>query len=185
MTLQDAEQVIARELESGERLLWSGVPAQGFLLRRSDALMIPFSLMWGGFAIFWEMTALRHKAPFFFKLWGVPFVLVGLYMIFGRFFVDARQRSRMAYGVTDRRVVLISGVFSRNVKSLALKTITDLTLDEKSDGTGTITFGPTYPVVGWQASGRWGTAAYQSPCFDSIPRAKEVYATLRQAQGSN
>ena len=118
MTPKNSEQEIATELESGERLLWSGAPPQGLLLRSSDAFLIPFSLMWGGFALFWEATTVKAKAPVFFTLWGIPFVLVGLYVMVGRFFVDARQRSRTFYGVTDRRILIVTGVSSRNVKSL-------------------------------------------------------------------
>jgi hypothetical protein len=39
-------------LDIDESLLWTGKPKQGINLKRSDAFMIPFSLMWGGFAIF-------------------------------------------------------------------------------------------------------------------------------------
>jgi len=184
MTSEQAEQAISGELESDERLLWSGTPPQGLLLRGSDAFLIPFSLMWCGFAIFWETTVLLSGAPTFFALWGVPFVLVGLYFVVGRFVVDAKQRSRIAYGVTDRRVIIISGVLSKNVKSLALRTLADLTLAEKADGTGTITFGPTHPMARWYGGAAWpGMAAYASPCFESIPRAKEVYAKIRRLTG--
>jgi hypothetical protein len=35
------------ELASGEKLLWSGQPGRGLRFRGADALLIPFSLMWG------------------------------------------------------------------------------------------------------------------------------------------
>src|SRR6185295_3995125 len=71
------EGVIRRELGGAEQLLWSGRPSQGLVLRAMDVVLIPFSIMWGGFAIFWETIALISGAPLFFALWGVPFVLVG------------------------------------------------------------------------------------------------------------
>ena len=52
----DCSQVIARELEVGEPLLWSGQPRKGIVFRSSDVFLIPFSIMWGGFAIFWETS---------------------------------------------------------------------------------------------------------------------------------
>ena len=44
-------------------LLWVGRPAMGIRFSRSDLLALPFSLMWGGFAIFWETLAFRSGAP--------------------------------------------------------------------------------------------------------------------------
>ena len=183
MTSHEAEQAIARELEPGERLLWSGVPRQGLVLRANDWFLIPLSVLWGGFAIVWTVGAASSRAPVWFWLWGVPFVLVGLYLIFGRFFVSALQRSRTAYGLTDRRLLIVSGLRSQSVKSVPLKTVSDLSLTEKGDGTGSITFGPVHPMVKWFAGTAWpGADDLASPSFELIPGAKSVYNRIRSAQ---
>lgn len=136
----DIEQSLRPELAPGERLLWSGQPAQGIRLRVADALLIPFSLLWGGFAIYWEVSVLSMEAPGFFALWGIPFVLVGLYIIFGRFLTDAAVRKRTYYGLTNRRILIVSGLFSRTVRSLELRTLPEINLRD-GGATGTITFG--------------------------------------------
>src|SRR6185437_8193931 len=93
------------------------------VLRPSDAYMIPFSLLWGGFAIFWEIGALRTNGPnaVLMSIWGIPFVLAGLYLIVGRFFVDAGIRAKTFYGLTNHRAIIISGLFSRTINALALR----------------------------------------------------------------
>jgi hypothetical protein len=177
------QQAIAGVLDSGESLLWSGAPRQGLLLRPSDALMIPFSLMWGGFAIFWETSVLASNAPVFFALWGIPFVLVGLYMIVGRFFIDARIRARTYYGLTNRRAIILSGLLSRRTNSLPLRTLADISLEERSDGSGTIMLGRPQPF-GWGGGMRWwpGMGQYTTPAFEMIPDAKHVHDELLEAQ---
>lgn len=183
MTRLEAEHAIVRELEPNERLIWSGVPRQGIALRSCDLLLIPFSLVWAGFAIFWETGVIRAGAPLLFPLAGIPFVGMGLYMIFGRFLVDANMRASAAYGLTDRRVIIVSGVMTRSVKSLQLKTISDMTLDERSDGSGTITFGPSMPIARWTAGTGWpGATNYAGPAFDMISRARDVHKSIQDAQ---
>jgi hypothetical protein len=172
-------------LDRGERQLWSGFPRQGIVVRPSDAFAVPFSLVWGGFAVFWESMVLRSKAPFPFALFGVPFVAVGLYITVGRFFLDARRRAHTVYAVTSDRVIIGAGVFTPETKSLSLATLSDVTLTERPDGSGTITFGPTLPGYGMYAGMYRGTSmpgVPQVPCFEMIPDARQVYDIIRQAQ---
>ena len=168
-------------LDRGERQLWAGVPRQGIVFRGADVFMIPFSLLWGGFAIFWEISVIGTGAGGFFMIWGIPFVLVGLYVTIGRFFVDARRRARTTYAVTSDRVIINSGIFSPTTKSLNLRTLTDITLQERPNGTGTITFGPTNPLTAMYAGTSW-PGIPQTPSFEMIPEAKRVYDIVREAQ---
>ena len=176
--LVSTEHIVSSELRRSEKLLWSGRPRQGVFLTQTDAGTIPFSLMWGGFAFFWEFKAVSSGGPLFFDLWGVPFVLIGAYMIVGRFFYEALLRSRTYYGLTNERVIIISGLTSRAVKSLQVQTLTDVTLSEEASGTGTITFGPNLSY-----SGRGSSAGRtQQPSFESIADAQEVFERICSAR---
>lgn len=180
----EEKNIVAKQLSPNEQLLWFGRPRQGFFFRKSDALLIPFSLMWGGFAIFWNAGVWFSDAPIFFRLWGIPFLVVGLYMIFGRFFVDVRQRKKTFYGVTNERIIIISGLFDQSVKSLSLQTLTDITMEEFTNGLGTITFGTPNTTNSFGNNNfPFGRKREEVvPNFDQIPQAKSVYETIRNAQ---
>jgi len=178
---------IERELESGERVLWKGRPRGGLRLRGSDLYLIPFSLFWGGFAIFWESAALfkipkNNPVGLLFPIFGIPFVLFGLYLIFGRFFVDAKMRESTEYAITNRRAIIVSGIFSRSVRSINLQTTPEITFTERPDRSGTITFGSA------PAYGRWGQrdllfpGMSAQPAFEMIDDVGAVYDIIQKAK---
>lgn len=183
----EAERLIRREIAANERLHWSGVPEQGLRLQASDIFFVPFSLVWCGFACFWEFMAVSsHNTPFFFKLWGIPFVVIGLYLVIGRFFADAYQRSRTFYGLTNERVVIISGIFFREVTSLMLHALAEVSFREHANGRGTIVFGPTHRFFGAAFTRTWpGSARRAAPSFDAIDDARRVYDLLRQTRAAD
>lgn len=172
-------QVIKRRLEAGERLLWWDQPKQGVMLRKSDLYLIPFSLLWAGFAIFWEAMVVTGNAPWFFKLWGVPFVLIGIYFVIGRFFYDSWRRSRVYYGLTDSRVLIAT---PNSCRTLTLDSLGEIAVEEGRNGEGSITFGrepaPVWANAGWQS---W-SGAPAVPAFERIREAQRVFAAIRQAQ---
>jgi len=191
---QSPEETIRQSLDSNERLLWCGQPQKGIRLRTHDFFLIPFSLFWAGFAFVWEAVAIfgvaQSSAPiairFLFPIFGIPFVIVGLYLLIGRFFVDAYVRERTIYGVTNERVIIIAGLFSLETKSLQLRTLTDVTLTEKNNGLGTIGFGlGTLVSGGYIGNGMMtSTRRLSPPSFYYIQDAKEVYNIIRGAQKS-
>ena len=183
--------VIQNELDSDEKLLWAGMPKQGILFRRSDIFMIPFSLFWGGFAIFWEIMVLDMQGDksgatnIIFPLFGIPFVIIGLYIIFGRFIYDSKKRAKTFYGLTDKRVIIISGLFNKNVKSLNLKTMGDVSLYESRGGYGTISFGQENQMMSMFVGANLMNMGNSSvPKFELIKNAKQVYGQLRNQQKS-
>lgn len=134
---------INRYLMPDEYVVWNGRPGRGHLLAPTDIYMIPFSIMWCGFAIVWETGVLAGGAPFFFKLWGIPFVCVGLYMVFGRFIFKAYIRKETIYVITNKRVFS----FKRNqIQTLDYHMNPTRNVTRYQDGTGTIRFyaAPTF-----------------------------------------
>ena len=102
--------LVEAELREGETLLWAGVPDPDVLFGRNDLFLVPFSLLWCGFAIFWEVSVLREgTAPWFFVLFGGVFVLIGLFFVAGRFVLKRARKARTGYAVTDQRSFLVVG----------------------------------------------------------------------------
>ncbi|MBV8081983.1 MAG: PH domain-containing protein [Candidatus Eremiobacteraeota bacterium] len=170
---------VSPELDPDEKLLWAGQPRSGVLFQPYDWFTIPFALVWTGFVFTFEISAIRGGAPLFFVIWGIPFVVVGLYNLIGRFVYDASLRSRTFYAVTNRAAIIVTTLFGRKVRILGLSTMTDLTLDEKDDGWGTIYFGSAPPQWTWFQS---SFSRPQVPCFAMIRDARQVYNTIMTAR---
>jgi hypothetical protein len=130
-----------QHLVDGERVLWVGRPDPAKHLSKSDRFAIPFSLMWGGFAIFWEAAAIA-SGPGFFVLWGIPLVAVGLHMMVGRFFYKARLKRRTWFAVTNRRILKLERRKSGDaVEALFVDAIPTVNRDLGRDGSGSVVFG--------------------------------------------
>jgi hypothetical protein len=171
------DNVISAQLAPGERLVWSGKPRKGFRLSGQDFVLIPFSLIWCGFVLSWETAVVMSHGPLIMQLWGVPFVLVGLHILVGRFFVDALQRNKTFYGLTDDRVLIVSNFLFKNVKSVSLRTLGEISLSEGNDGSGSILLGP----VRYSSSGP-GVTRYSPPTLDSIPDVRRVHELILASQ---
>jgi len=183
VTDNTAQAAVVRELQAGEHLLWSGMPRQGLRFRSGDIFMVPFSLLWGGGAFFGVYKSATSDHPSSLStIWGIPFVLVGIYLIIGRFFIDAYQRSRTYYGVTNQRVLILSGIWTREVKTVSLQNLNEIALTERSDGSGDILFGSMNPMyMRWYGESS-GIDKRMIPSFDLIDNVRQVYDLIHQTQ---
>lgn len=167
-------------LNTNEKLLWIGNPKRGIVFRTADIFFIPFSLLWFGFSIFWIITAAH--ASIFFAMFGIPFVLIGLIFVFGRFIIDAKERENTIYGLTDDRVIIKSGVFKKSIKSLNIRTLSDIEYSEKRDGSGTINIGPRNPMIIWPHGMNWWPGYKETPSLELIQDVRNVYNKILEIQ---
>lgn len=164
----------------GERIVWSGRPVSGLIFTSRDVFLVPFSLAWCGFAVFWEYSVLGTGARDFSVLWGAMFVCVGLYFVAGRFLVDGWVRKGASYAVTNQRVLIArSSPFSKFI-SINLAQLADTELSERSNGRGSIRFGQTSSIWGRQNMGMWTPSLDATPQFLMIDDARKVFDLLQR-----
>jgi hypothetical protein len=176
---------VSSYLTPGEQLLWAGRPDPDVNFTAADAFVVPFSIMWCGFAVFWEATAVAGGAPLFFALWGIPFVLVGLYVAVGRFVYKKRRKRRTAYGLTRTRALVAVGSSSMSDAPLASAPISikrsrdgrfvNVTFGQRS---GWGAWGPSYANTGMEFLD-WTTHPVG---FFDVAQPEALLAALQQAR---
>ncbi len=140
---------VQSELIPGENIHWAGMPNPRVIFHSDDRLAIPFSLLWTGFFVYWEAGALGYWGKGgksgFMTLWGIPFLVIGQYFVWGRFFVDAWLKSRTYYAVTNQRVLIVQEGWTRKVRFTYLESIPEIVREGTANGT--LWLGPRLPVI--------------------------------------
>ena len=196
-------ELIQSELTNNESLLWSGQPERSVIFHKEDILTIPFSLMWGGFAIAWEMAVLGfnfrgggfnpHDTPWFFMAWGIPFVLIGQYLIWGRFVHAYWTKARTFYAVTSKRILICTmRRRGKSVSSMELANIGAVEKSLRSSGIGTLKFaylqsaqiGSFRLVFGSRRNANLSYSLTKdgAPAFVDILDAEMVYRIIMEAK---
>jgi hypothetical protein len=186
-----AAQKIQPELLSGETIYWAGMPNPRVIFHSDDWVTIPFFLLWGGFFIFWEASVLGYwggspkHGPYniFLALWGVPFILVGQYFIWGRFLHDAWLKRRTYYAVTNRRVIAIQDGRNRKTSVNFLDHIPSI--EREAGSNGTLWFGPKLPLIGSRRSAKRSVSRFDLgpiTVFADIADVDDVYRLVMDLQ---
>jgi len=194
MEREEIYQDLQTELGSGESFAWAGQPSRKAVFHAQDVFLIPFSLLWGGFAIFWEASVLGFTGQFNAKanpaiwpmaLFGIPFVVIGQYMIWGRFLYASWKKGKILYAVTNKRVLVVDTGRGRKVTAAFLQQLPAINKSVRGDGIGTITFGLAPVTYGRRSSvASWdGGLSSVVPTFVDVEDAESVYrivADLRE-----
>lgn len=185
-----AEDLAREELLPEERILWAAQPLPGRLFSPADLFMIPFGLFWLGFSIFWMVMASAgaRTAPgsmgIIFPLFGLPFVLIGLYLVFGRFIYTHYRRKSTYYAVTDKRIIIMTKRVNKTVRSEKISSFTTMDKYVRRDGTGTITFGMLPYPMEYSTSGMYyGRRSYYRNtgfALENIADVDHVYRIISE-----
>jgi hypothetical protein len=90
-----------------EHVYWIGRPDPRVWFRASDVPAVLFGLFFTAFALVWEAMVISMGGSMLFQIWGIPFILVGLYTAFGRLAHRSWQRRSTTYVLTDHRALSV------------------------------------------------------------------------------
>jgi len=186
MRSDDGRDVVQKYLDDDERLEWVGRPVQGIRFRGVDAFLVPFSLAWVSIPAFivyklvTDSSGNQDPDGPVITLMAIAFLVIGLYLFAGRFVVNAVQRSGTTYGVTNRRILIVSEGRNKNVQSIEIESLKQMRFTESSGGLGSIDFGLASKGGGLAKSGWPGFSKARQPCFDRIEDGRRVYNLIRE-----
>ncbi len=154
-------------LAEGEKILWQGQPNQKISAKPGQIFESLFGVFYGGFALFW-MTMASSIGGGMFWMFGLPFLAVGCYMVFGKYLWQSYQRGHTWYTLSDRTayIAMDSPLGGRTLKSYSITSGT--ALEFKPGRLSSIYFGEeTYRVNGRSRLAKVG--------FENLPDGREVY----------
>ncbi len=139
-------------LADQERVLWIGKPEKGRLFTGRDFVMLPFSVIWLSFSVIWEIAAFQSGAPLFSLLFGLPFVAIGLYLLFGGIIQKIRLKGRTFYAITNQKIIIKRG---NKIEMYDGWDLPPMSIQIHKNGNGTILFQETLYSGGRRSRSRY------------------------------
>lgn len=174
------------DLAPGERIIWQGQPKQGFRLAPQDLFAVPFAAFWlfivSMMFVFAASGDAKQVDPLAYLIMPI-FLLIGVYMLIGRFLVDRMARRKTHYFLTTERAVIEAGLFRPSRRSVSLAAVPEIRLRGRRSGRGTVQFGS--PSMFGMMPPSWpGASQFLPPAFDDVDEAQRIYdlATTTQRE---
>ena len=183
----DFSELFKEDLQEDEKILWAGQPEPSVYLTRADTVLIPISLWLGLYTLRSGMLLLGRlfipgysvRSILISMVVGGLFVLVGIYLMLGRFLYKIWRKRRTYYAVTNKRVLVLARLNGRRLQEQPITEIPALQKSVRRDGIGTITFGYSPFAASWCGNtGMNCLAGFDRAdliAFHDIKGANEVY----------
>lgn len=127
-----------RFLQEDEELIWTGKPNPNFNKMTGRFITIPFGIFFLGFALFWTISASGFSV--IFSLFGIPFIFVGIFILFGLPIFQKSMKNKTSYAITNKRIIIYKRTFNESINEIRLQNISSMNLVNYNNEVGTIYF---------------------------------------------
>ncbi|MGD9886881.1 MAG: helix-turn-helix domain-containing protein [Bacilli bacterium] len=134
--VENIENLFRGYLNAGEVIQWSGKPKRNPKLHHLP--LTAFGLVFLSFSIFW--TIMASKMTSLMALFGIPFIIVGVYLVFGKKLQSRTINTQIYYAVTDERILILRHGGQDNLIQVNINQLTNVILTPSIDNTSSITF---------------------------------------------
>lgn len=175
-----------------EQLLWTGKPVKKIKLLPAERFNIVFGIFWTAFSAFWIAMASWGTSQIeggdamtkIFPLFGVPFLLIGLYLVFVAPIRSKNRRKNLEYALTNKRILILYNGKTQNLQSFKYSEIQNVNFGCDELGVGVVTFSSLATTIlnkGMNAKTRHFTNNVYG--FYNINDVKKVYKIFCEQTG--
>jgi hypothetical protein len=181
------------ELTAGERIEWCGKPYQGIFFEKEDIVRLIPNIVFSSLFVFIFLRFFLNIISFLgivvFIILSTLVTFSAISMLAGKLIIGPWRRRKTFYAVTNQRIIIISGIENRNIKSIRLNGLKEINVSYRKNGKGIIRFGNAVETP-WDS--RFTTHLYYlvernvyNPEFDMIDDVKKVYNLIKKLQNES
>ncbi len=130
------DSVFQKYLNLGEKTIWTGSPK--YPIGQHTIPVKLFGLFFLGFSLFW--TIMAFQIADFMGLFGIPFIIVGSFIIFRNKKFGSKFQRQAFYAVTDERIMIVMISDTEEMTNVALDQLSNVITSPGAYGTKTIVF---------------------------------------------
>ncbi|MBN4064444.1 hypothetical protein JYU04_01760 [Dehalococcoides mccartyi] len=149
-------QQFSNELMTGEKVIWAGKPTNPPLFINYDLFIIPFTFLWLSVPISILFSNSDESSTVALPIMIFPyiFMIMGLYLLVGRFIYKRWMQARTRYALTDRRAMSLEpSIFGgESLRTADLKQTNQISKKTMKSGRGSIAFGGRSGIIGIYAN---------------------------------